>query len=948
MAIAVFLLAWLAYAQPAGATEPATAGIEWIFEPDNPSAEALIGFRKPAPEVREVQQGFLWIDAEDFADYGGWWLDTQFVHLMGSGYLMANGICRPVEPASTEVVIPRRATYHLWVRARNWLPEHSPGRFRVAIDDREAQTVFGIAKSDRWVWQSGGRFELDAGPVQIELRDLTGQYGRCDAMILTTHADYVPPDDIREITTERARLTGLDLAPNAAGEYDVIVVGAGAAGCCAAIASARGGARTALVHNRPVLGGSASLELGVPLCGAAVGHQNAREGGITEEAGRIRTRFEFPKLSEPFRILAEREEKLSVFLNQHVFGVEMGEKTSIAAVKAVDTFTGAVSLYRGRVFIDCTGDGWLGYYAGADYRFGREGWQEFNEDLAPEQPDEITMSGCIMGNRALSYRAQRSEHAEPYEPPAWAIKLPSPEEFGRQIRHIASGEWWLEHPGTFDDLYDAERARDELIRITFGYWDYIKNKWPDRQQAARYRLTYVPIGDAKRETRRLMGDYILTQHDVLGGKVFPDRISYGGWSLDVHHPKGILSGTDGPFDCNPRVPLYTIPYRCLYSRNVENLLFAGRDVSVTHIALGSVRVQGTLSTLGQAAGTAAALAIDRNTTPRGVYANHVEELQQLLLKHDQYIPGLKNEDTADLARTARVSASSTALVERFEPDRARAGLADAHEFTTSRATMFPVGVDGRIENVYLCLKSTSGKAEDVTLHLRGSKQFADFSSEQDLASAVATVPAGKETWVRFSVAAEIDTPYAWVWLPKKSGVWWRLMTDAPKGSCRAWGGVSSPRPWSVIPSQFYACYTDPTQAMAIHCPPEDVLNGVSRIVGDELNRWSSNPDEPMPQWIELDFAAPRQFNTVMLTFDTNMNPRHKEMTSQFVPQCVRDYELAVKEGDDWRVVSKETDNFSRHRVHHFDPVVSSKLRLTVQATNGSPSAHVFEIRVYNE
>ena len=216
-----------------------------------------------------------------------------------------------------------------------------------------------------------------------------------------------------------------------------------------------------------------------------------------------------------------------------------------------------------------------------------------------------------------------------------------------------------------DDLEDPEGARDELIRITFAYWGWIKNHWAEKDKARTYEMVYVPYMDARRETRRLVGDYILKQQDAEQGVMFPDRISYGGWSLDVHHPKGIHSGKEGPYYFDGRVPIYSIPYRTIYSTNIVNLLFAGRCMSVTHIALGTVRVEATLSTVGQAAGTAAALCIRHGVTPRELGQRHIVELQQQLLKDDQYIPELKNEDPADLARGAKVSASSVQTVSEY-------------------------------------------------------------------------------------------------------------------------------------------------------------------------------------------------------------------------------------------------------------------------------------------
>jgi len=690
-----------------------------------------------------------------------------------------------------------------------------------------------------------------------------------------------------------------------------------------------------------VLGGNSSDECGVGINGAASSHPNARESGIIEEVGRIKARFGYGRMSEPFRLATEAQENLSVFLNQHVFAVEMRSEHVIGAVKAVDTLTGEISVYRGGRFVDCTGDGWVGYYAGATFRLGRESREEFGESLAPEKADNITMSGCIMGERALSYRAVDTGKPAPYTPPPWAPRFGSAEEFGRNPRGFTSGEWWLEHPGDVDDVWDAERARDELIRISFGYWDYIKNAWPERERAATYALAVIPLVDAKRESRRLIGDYILTQNDVQNAVMFPDSISYGGWPLDVHHPEGIYSGKEGPYHCTPWVPIYSIPYRCLYSVNVENLLFAGRDMSVSHIALGSVRVQGTLAALGQAAGTAAALALRHKTTPRGIYEKHLTELQQTLVKDDQYMPGIVNEDPLDLARKAKVSASSEGLYEEFT--RAQFQKGDAHPLNMPRAVMFPMGLQRPIQSVDLLLASEREEPTTVALHLRGAADTGDFSSTQDLAVVEATVPAKQESWVSFALDREVTTPFAWVWLGPAEGVSWRLMETAPLGSCRAYGGEGH---WTVVKGQYYAFLTEPAVATKADYRAENVINGVTRVVDTTPNLWASDPAQPLPQWVELAFDAPTAVNTVYLTFDTDMNAPYHNMP--LVPQCVRDYELSYHDGAKWVSLAKVEGNFQRRRVHRFDAVEATRLRLTVHGTNGCKSARVFEIRAYRE
>lgn len=707
-----------------------------------PADQPEMVFRKPAREIKVVVPGYLWIDAGDFRDYGGWLLDTQFVHLMGSAYLIAPGVGKPVKDAVTEINIPVSGNYRVWIRAKNWMKDHAPGQFTIAVGNMTSKNIFGKAPVEGWIWEQAGDFNLKEGRVSIAIKDLTGYYGRCDSLILTTNHDYVPPSAVADIQKERSRLTGISLEARDGGEFDVIVAGAGTAGCCAAIAAARRGARTALIQNRPVLGGNSSIELGVPVNGAASLHPNARESGIIEEAGRIKARFNYPKMDAPFRVMADAEKNLTVFTNRHVFAAETDGKGKITAVQAVDTLSNEIYSYRGKYFIDCTGDGWVGFFAGAKYRLGREARSEFNEKLAPEQEDKITMSGCIMGRRALSYRAENTGKPVSYTPPPWAAKLPSGDDLGRNPKNFIGGQWWLEHEGTIDDLYDAEKARDELIRITYGYWNFIKNEWLERDKAANYILGYVPIMDAKRETRRLVGDYILNENDVETARQFDDAISYGGWPLDVHHPRGIYSGKEGPFHCDTHLPIYTIPFRSLYSTNIVNLLFAGRNMSVTHMALGTVRVEGTLAAAGQAAGTAAALCAKKGVTPRDLYTHHMKEFQQVLLKDDQHIPGLINEDPADIARTARLSASSTARYEVF--DQQRVNQKESHPLNMPRAVMFPRGMMEKIETISLFVGSERKDPAELELHLRGSGGFEDFSSATDIATAKTSVPAGKK------------------------------------------------------------------------------------------------------------------------------------------------------------------------------------------------------------
>ena len=628
----------------------------------------LQGFRAPHGGAKEAVKGFLWLEAENFSDYGEWRLDTQFTHKMGSAYLVAAGVLKPLKPATTRVDFPKGGVWRAWARTKDWLPEYHPGKFKVSVAGKPGREL-GASGKDGWRWELAGEWELPAGETDVALVDLTGAFARCDALLFTQDAAYVPPDGAAECAAARLRFTGADAERVAdSGEYDLVVVGAGPGGLGAAIAAARHGARVALVHDRPVLGGNASSEIGVPTDGAAVSHRNAREGGICEEANLMSMVAPDFSISHAFREIADSLPNLTVWDNQRVFAVGMdGER--IASVEARSTLDGSRRRWRGRIFVDCTGDGWVGVFAGARRMYGREAANEYNEKQAPQKRDDLTMSGCLAsataevyryGHMYIGYKQRRAgDEPVPYETPEWARILPKG--FTRNVKH-PEGEWWLEHGGRFDDLEDPERARDELVRIVFAYWGWLKNGWSKKDTIRNNELVEISHMNGRREGYRLVGDYIMTANDCLSGRIFEDRVSYGGWPLDTHDPLGIDNPNgNGYWKHHPKVPIYTIPFRSLYSVNVPNLMMAGRNISVTHIALGSTRVESTILTLGQAVGTAAAEMLKDGLMPREYSADpkRIRRLQQLLLKDDLYIPKVVNEDPEDLARTAKVSATST-------------------------------------------------------------------------------------------------------------------------------------------------------------------------------------------------------------------------------------------------------------------------------------------------
>jgi FAD dependent oxidoreductase len=450
-------------------------------------------------------------------------------------------------------------------------------------------------------------------------------------------------------------------------EFDVCVVGGGMAGMCAAIAAARNGAKTALVHDRPVLGGNASSEIRMWICGAHGEHN--KETGILEET---QLDNQYLNLSGNYSIWDSVlyakvffQPGLTPFLNCSCTDAEMDGKR-IASVRAWQLTTQTWHTIHARQFIDCSGDSILAPVTGADFRAGREARAEFDEDIQPSAAD-----GKTMGN-SLLIQLRRTDEPQPFIAPRWAYKFTSESDLPHRIQGVnAANFWWLEIGGLQDTIRDAEAIRDELMKVGYGVWDYIKNHAPTKAEAENWGLEWLGSLPGKRENRRYLGDHILTQNDVRSGGDFQDLIAYGGWSMDDHHPAGLYYPGE-PTIFHPAPSPYGIPYRSLYSRNITNLLFAGRNISVTHAALSSTRVMGTCAILGQAAGTAAALCVRHRCDPRSLGSGaRLTELQATLMDDDCWLPGFTRPVSA-LARRAKLSAGNEGaqvLLDGMDRDR---------------------------------------------------------------------------------------------------------------------------------------------------------------------------------------------------------------------------------------------------------------------------------------
>ncbi|HOA75694.1 MAG TPA: FAD-dependent oxidoreductase [Phycisphaerae bacterium] len=441
-------------------------------------------------------------------------------------------------------------------------------------------------------------------------------------------------------------------------EADVVIVGGGMAGVCAAVAAARCGVSVILVQDRAVLGGNASSEVRMHCVGADMsgGRRNTdcRESGIMEEL-RLEDAVWNPQRSASMWDLllydtVRKESNIRLLLDTHCYGVRMADARRIESIETRCSTSEETFTIRGKVFVDASGDGFLGATAGAEFRMGRESRSEYGESMAPEKADKLTLGSTLL------FITRPHDKPMPFKAPSWIRKFPNCEDLPhRSHGSWEYGYWWVEWGGELNTITDNARIRDELAAAALGVWDHIKNSGK-HPQSENWALEWFGFLPGKRESRRFMGEHVLTQQEVQRGEVFEDGVAFGGWPIDLHPPDGIYSKEKPALQID--VPLYNIPLRCLYSRNIANLFFAGRNISASHVAFGSTRVMATGGVMGQAVGTAAAMCVQGKVLPSALARDGIAELQQLLLKHDAYIIGASNSDSSDLARKADVRASS--------------------------------------------------------------------------------------------------------------------------------------------------------------------------------------------------------------------------------------------------------------------------------------------------
>lgn len=742
---------------------------------------------------------------------------------------------------------------------------------------------------------------------------------------------------------------------------DITVIGGGLAGVCAAVAAARLGQKVALVQNRPVLGGNSSSEVRVWVCGATAHGINryARETGIMGEMfveNQYRNPDGNPYLWDLIVLETVRAEpNITLFLNTDVHEVEGDGDSDARQIRSVTGWMMGSERrirFESPVFLDCTGDGLVGFLAGAKYRLGREARSEYGEEWAPETADDVTLGSTLL------FYTKDAGHPVKFVPPVFAKDITqTPIPIKRVIRSGDSGchYWWIEWGGELDTVHDNERIRDELWSVIYGIWDYIKNS--GKFDAANMTLEWVGAQPGKREYRRFVGDYVLTQNDIMAQEPFGDRVAFGGWSIDLHPPQGMYAEESGSKHMHADGN-YHIPYRSLYSANVTNLLFAGRNISATHVAFGTTRVMATCAVLGEAAGTAAALCVQHGITPRELSRSRSGELQQTLLKQDASVLGAVNRDPLDLARSAKVSASSHLF--RIAIEEAEA----SYPLERDIAVLMPTepGLAGEVAWLVDAEQET-----DMTVEVWSTGRPENYvPAALEFRTSVRVMP-GLGQWVPVPLDWNPAEPQNALIIVRKNPDLTLYLSSKPMSGLLSFERGTPARvskeledhddsqpvvEWSMkgLVRKLF-CLRSAIDSRAYL--PEHVIDGYKRPFGGPHMWVSERIADGETPWLKLEWGEVQTVREIHLIFNDDVNEdlinlHHHRTPFDIIPELVRAYRLEALDSEgNWITLASEAFNRRRKRVHRIEePIQSTALRLVVESTNGSDYAEVIEVRAY--
>lgn len=740
-------------------------------------------------------------------------------------------------------------------------------------------------------------------------------------------------------------------------DSDLVVVGGGMAGCCAAITAARAGLRVALVQDRPVLGGNASSEVRLWILGATShqGNNNrwAREGGVIDEI-LVENTYRNPE-GNPLifdTVLLEKvagEPNITLLLNTVVFELDKADADRIAAVRAFCSQNSTMYALRAPLFVDASGDGLIGFMAGAAFRMGAESREEFGEGLAPSEE-----YGELLGH-SLYFYSKDAGRPIAYTPPSFALaditKIPRFRSFN--AKEHGCKLWWIEYGGRLDTVHDTEAIKWELWRIVYGVWDHIKNsgQFPE---AANLTLEWVGHIPGKRESRRFEGDYMLTQRDVVEQRAQPDAVAYGGWALDLHPADGVYSERPGCNQWHSR-GVYPIPYRSLYSRNIRNLFLAGRIISASHVAFGSSRVQGTLALAAQAVGMAAAHCRALGLEPADLIAPaHMRRLQRDLMRSGQHIPGLRLDDPDDLARRARPTATSRLTLAHLPADGPPRRLDVAY------GQLLPLQ-PGPLPQITLLVDAS--EPTTLAVELRAGHRPDGYTPDELLERVEFALPAGERQRVVIRPQSSIELAcYVLVALLANPALTVHTSALRVSGTLALMNGVNravsnfgaqAAPPGSGVDSfAFWIPERRPgghSLALSLDPPldafgPASVTNGLARPTSGP-NAWVADPSDPAPA-LTLRWDSPQTIGRVELGFDTDFDHAMESVLmghpERAMPFCVR--RLRLEAGGE--LLAELADNHqTRASLRLPRPVTTDELTVRVLETHGAPAA-IFELRCY--
>jgi hypothetical protein len=737
---------------------------------------------------------------------------------------------------------------------------------------------------------------------------------------------------------------------------DLVIVGGGVSGVCCAVTAAREGLKVILVQDRPVLGGNASSEVRLWILGATshMGNNNrwAREGGVIDEI-LVENTYRNPEGNPVIFdfILLEKiveEKNINLYLNTAVFEVLKDEPDKIKSVKGYCSQNQTEYTFAAPLFCDASGDGIIAFLAGASFRMGAESREEFNEKFAPSKA-----YGELLGHSIYFYSKDTGKPVQ-YIPPSFALTdietIPRYKTFNLQEQGCKL--WWIEYGGRLDTIKETEAIKWELWRIVYGVWDYIKNSG-NFPEATNYTLEWVGTIPGKRESRRFCGDYMLVQQDIVEQRQHEDAVSFGGWSIDLHPADGVFSELPG---CNQwhSKGIFSIPYRTMYSKNIANLFLTGRIISASHVAFGSTRVMGTSAYNAQAVAMAAAIAKEQQVLPRSV-SNHINELQQRLLKAGQFIPGIKNEDADELVRQATISASSEfSLLTLPESEK-------LYPLETGIAQLIPAS-PGKLPLMRFHLEVK--EKTNLPVHLAVSSRLGGYTPDLILEEKILSLEPGRNC-IELDWATNFsDSQYAFIIFRKNEAVLAYLSNTRITGVLSVFqaenkavsntGVQTPPEDIGVDAFEFWTPRRRPAgENMAINFSKplftytaSNITNGYARPYLS-ANAWVAALTDSVPQLV-IKWNNAVTIQTIQLTFDTDMDHPMESVLMQhpenIMPFCIRNYSIYDSTGK--LVKNIQGNHQTRNTIKLEDPLVTDTLVVKCEHPAANIPAAIFEIRCY--